>query len=74
MTNPRGGLCIPGSNGVNPELYLTDNLERLPGMTNQDDLGASLPSCWQPATAAGATVEVEATPVAHHSVEAAAAI
>ena len=50
--------------GHDPELYLADILERLPAMTNQDDLGALLPSRWQPATAAGATVEVEATPVA----------
>jgi transposase len=50
--------------GHNPELYLTDILGRLPAMTNQDDLGALLPSRWQPTTAAGATVEVAATPVA----------
>lgn len=37
--------------GHNPEAYLADILERLPTMTNQDDLGALLPSRWQPATA-----------------------
>ena len=50
--------------GHDPEIYLADILERLPAMTNQDDIGALLPSRWQPATAAGATVEVEATPAA----------
>lgn len=34
--------------GHDPEQYLTDVLERLPAMTNQDDLGALLPSRWQP--------------------------
>jgi hypothetical protein len=38
--------------GHNPEAWLTDVLERLPGMTNQDDLSVLLPSNWQPATAA----------------------
>lgn len=38
--------------GHNPEAYLTDILERLPAMTNQDDLGVLLPSRWQPAAAA----------------------
>jgi len=47
--------------GHDPELYLTDILERLPAMTNQDDLGALLPSRWKPATAAGATINVAAT-------------
>ncbi len=42
-------------------------------MTHPDDLGALQPSRWQPATAAGATVEVEATPAAQ-PVEAAPAI
>ena len=31
--------------------YLADVLEQLPAMTNQDDLGALLPSRWQPAPA-----------------------
>ena len=49
--------------GHNPEAYLADVLERIPAMTNQDDLGALLPSRWQPATATttGAVVDVEAT-------------
>jgi transposase len=38
--------------GHNPEAWLTDVLERLPGMTNQDDLSVLLPAHWQPATAA----------------------
>ena len=33
------------------ETYLADVLERLPAMTNQDDLGALLPARWQPAAA-----------------------
>jgi len=47
--------------GHNPEAYLADVLKRLPGMTNQDDLSALLPSRWKPATAAGPVVDVEAT-------------
>ena len=43
-------------NGHDPEAYLSDILERLPGMTNQDDLGA-LPSRWQPANAVATPVE-----------------
>ncbi len=35
--------------GHNPEAYLADVLKRLPGMTNQDDLNALLPSRWKPA-------------------------
>jgi len=50
--------------GHDPELYLTDILERLPTMTNQDDLGALLPSRWKPATAAGATINVATINVA----------
>ena len=50
--------------GHNPEAYLADILERLPAMTNRDDLGALLPSRWQPASAAGATVEVKVATVA----------
>jgi transposase len=50
--------------GHNPEAYLADILERLPAMTNRDDLGVLLPSRWQPATAAGATVEAETAPLA----------
>jgi hypothetical protein len=34
-------------NGHNPEAWLTDVLERLPGMTNRDVL---LPAHWQPAS------------------------
>ena len=37
--------------GHDPEVWLADVLERLPAMTNRDDLGALLPSRWQPATA-----------------------
>ncbi|MEI6704766.1 MAG: hypothetical protein WCL71_14735 [Deltaproteobacteria bacterium] len=36
-------------------------LERLPGMTSRDDLGALLPSRWHPIAAAGPVVDVEAT-------------
>ena len=50
----------PG-HGHNPEAYLSDVLQRLPAMTTQDDLGALLPSRWQPAAAAGPVVDVEAT-------------
>jgi hypothetical protein len=42
-----------------PEVYLSDILERLPAMTNQDDLSVLLPSNWQPSTATPA-LEVEA--------------
>lgn len=38
--------------GHNPEAWLTDVLERLPAMTNQDDLSVLLPSKWQPTTLA----------------------
>jgi hypothetical protein len=38
--------------GHNPEAWLTDLHERLPGLTTQDDLSVLLPSNWQPATAA----------------------
>lgn len=34
--------------GHDPEAYLADVLERLPRMTTRDDLGALLPSRWQP--------------------------
>ena len=46
--------------GHNPEAYLADVLERLPAMTNQDDLGALLPSRWQPAPAPGPVVDTGA--------------
>jgi hypothetical protein len=46
--------------GHSPEAYLADVLERLPAMTNQDDLGALLPDRWQPAAAPGPVVKVEA--------------
>jgi hypothetical protein len=46
--------------GRNQEAYLTDVLERIPAMTNQDDLGVLLPSRWKPANAASPTVDVEA--------------
>jgi hypothetical protein len=36
-----------------------DILERLPAMTHRHDLGVLPPSLWQPATAAGVSVEVE---------------
>jgi len=38
-----------------------DVLQRLPAMTNQGDLGALLPSRWQPTAATGPVVDVEAT-------------
>ena len=47
--------------GHNPEAYLADVLQCLPAMTNQDDLGALLPSRWQPTAAAGPVVDIEAT-------------
>jgi transposase len=37
--------------GHNPEAWLTDVLERLPAMTNQDDLRVLLPANWQPTAA-----------------------
>ena len=37
--------------GHNPEAWLTDVLERLPAMTNRDDLSVLLPSKWQPPVA-----------------------
>jgi hypothetical protein len=40
--------------GHNPEAWLADVLERLPAMTNHDDLSVLLPSNWQPAAAATA--------------------
>jgi transposase len=40
--------------GHDPELYLTDLLERLPAMTNRDDLGALLPARWRPEAAVAA--------------------
>ena len=43
--------------GHDPEAYLANILERLPSMTNQDDLGALLPSRWQPANAAATPAE-----------------
>lgn len=45
--------------GHDPEAYLADILERLPAMTNQDDLSVLLPSNWQP-TAGTPALEVEA--------------
>jgi transposase len=48
--------------GHNPEAYLTDVLERLPAMTNQDDLAVLLPANWQAATAA-ATLAATGCPV-----------
>jgi transposase len=35
--------------GHDPEVWLADVLERLPAMTNRDDLSVLLPSRWQPA-------------------------
>ena len=35
--------------GRDPEVWLADVLERLPAMTNRDDLSVLLPSRWQPA-------------------------
>jgi hypothetical protein len=43
-----------------PEAWLTDVLERLPAMTNQDDLSVLLPSNWRPAAEA-ATAPVPQT-------------
>jgi hypothetical protein len=37
--------------GHNPEAYLADVLERLPALTNQDDLTVLLPANWQAGTA-----------------------
>jgi hypothetical protein len=51
--HPVPSLCRPA-----------DILERIPAMTNRDDLGVLPPSRWQPANAAGATVELEAAPAA----------
>lgn len=45
--------------GHNPEAWLTDVLERLPAMTNQDDISVLLPSNWQPAN--GATAPLRQT-------------
>ena len=45
--------------GHDPEIYLTNILERLPAMTNQDDLSVLLPSNWQP-TAGTPALDVEA--------------
>jgi hypothetical protein len=52
--------------GHNPEAWLTDVIERLPAMTNQDDLSVLLPYNWQPAAAAAtapAPQPLEACPV-----------
>ena len=46
--------------GHDPEAYLANILERLPAMTNQDDLTVLLPSNWQPSAITPA-LEVEAT-------------
>lgn len=45
-TNPK--------HGHDPEVWLADALERLPAMTNRDDLGVLLPCGWQPAAAPAA--------------------
>jgi hypothetical protein len=45
--------------GHDPEVWLTDVLERLPAMTNQDDLTVLLPSNWQ---LAEATTETATAP------------
>ena len=37
--------------GHNPETWLADVLQRLPAMTNQDDLNVLLPANWLPAAA-----------------------
>ena len=44
--------------GHNPEVWLADVLERLPAMTNQQDLTLLLPANWQPAAAATEQVRV----------------
>jgi hypothetical protein len=48
--------------GHDPEVWLADVLERLPAMTNRDDLSVPLPSRWQPANAP-AVRTAEACPV-----------
>jgi transposase len=49
--------------GHDPEAYLANILERLPAMTNQDDLTVLLPSNWQPsATTPALEVEAMITP------------
>jgi hypothetical protein len=48
--------------GHNPEAWLTDVLERLLNITNQDDLSVLLPSNWQPGTAANKPIR-ETCPV-----------
>jgi len=55
--------------GHNPEAWLTDVLERLPAMTNQDDLSVLLPANWQPATAATALLRETCPPEAKNIVE-----
>jgi hypothetical protein len=47
--------------GHNPEAWLTEVLERLPAMTNQDDLTVLLPANWQ-TLAAAATPTRETCP------------
>jgi len=36
--------------GIDPLLYVRDVLQRLPTMTNQDDIDALTPAKWKPAT------------------------
>jgi transposase len=40
--------------GKDPAAYLRDILTRLPAMTNQEDLDALTPRCWQPASSSSA--------------------
>ncbi len=40
--------------GHDPEVWLADVLDRLPAMTNRDDLSVLLPCRWQPAAAPAA--------------------
>jgi len=47
--------------GYDPEVWLTDVLERLPEMTNRDDLRVLRPSRWQPAAAPAASTVVACT-------------
>ncbi len=41
--------------GHDPEVWLADVLDRLPAMTNRDDLSVLLPCRWQPAAAPAAS-------------------
>ena len=57
-----GGIGRGTGSLASREVWLADVLERLPAMTNRDDLGVLLPSRWQTATAPAANT-AEACPV-----------